>query len=254
MEAFVARLIELSGEGEEAGLAFATPLFGELFVNYTQRSEPLTHSIQPDRQRAGTGAQVAASGGDGTDMRAKQGGDAGFGAPAGGGKQAVAAFIEVIEDLEEAADEAGGSPVGHADAATGFADAGQFGGGGFRCGGEHRAKGTEDDVEGGIVVGQALGAAVVEAHFEAFGVGAFLRACKESMHEVDAGDVATAAGGGEGRIACACRDVEHMFGGAEVDGLAEQFADDERGGADEGEVAGGPDLLVIHRYFWRERE
>ena len=58
-------------------------------------------------------------------------------------------------------------------------------------------------------------------------------------------DVGEAAGGGERRIAVAGGDIEDALVAAQIDGLAEHFADDLQRGADDGVVAGAPgDLLA----------
>jgi hypothetical protein len=51
--------------------------------------------------------------------------------------------------------------------------------------------------------------------------------------------------GGERRVAVAGRDVEHLGAAAQVDGLAELFADDLQRGADRRIVARGPGRLLL---------
>ena len=63
---------------------------------------------------------------------------------------------------------------------------------------------------------------------------------QERGDEVGGGYVGSPAGGGQGGVAGACGDVEDAFAGVDVDGAAEELADDDLFGPGPGEVALGP--------------
>jgi hypothetical protein len=61
---------------------------------------------------------------------------------------------------------------------------------------------------------------------------------------VAAGDLAGAAGGGQGGVAVAAGHIEDPLAGAQVDGLAQQLGGEQEPRADGGVVAGGPGGLL----------
>ena len=70
------------------------------------------------------------------------------------------------------------------------------------------------------------------------------KARKATKLSIVAGHVAPAARGRERDVAVAGRDIEHLLAGADVEGLAQSFADNLQRGADNGVVAGGPGRLL----------
>ena len=70
-----------------------------------------------------------------------------------------------------------------------------------------------DGVEGGVVVRQVLGVALVEGDGVALGGGPLAGPVEQRGHVVDAGHVAEAAGGGDGGAAVAGGHVEHPIVG-----------------------------------------
>jgi hypothetical protein len=72
----------------------------------------------------------------------------------------------------------------------------QLGGGALLVGGEHRAAGGQDHVEGVVGEGQVLGVALLEGRLQPFGLGAPAGVIQQRGDVVDADDLAEAAGGG----------------------------------------------------------
>ena len=145
---------------------------------------------------------------------------------------------------EQRPDVAVGDPVDHADAAAGPADPQQLAGRPLLVGGEHGPAGRQDRVEGGVGEGQGLGVGLLEGRLQPFGGGALAGTVEQRGHVVDAGDLAEAAGGGQGGVAVAAGHVQHALAGAQVDGLAQQLGGEQEPGADGGVVAGGPGGLL----------
>jgi len=148
------------------------------------------------------------------------------------------------ERLEHLADEALRRPVGQSDLAACLADAHQFGGGSILIRREHHAEGGNDHVEARVRKWKRLGIGLAEVDGERLGRGALTAALEQGRHIVGRGDVAPAARGRKRDIAVAGRHVEHRAAGAEVERLAEVFADNLQGGADHRIVAGGPCALL----------
>ena len=149
------------------------------------------------------------------------------------------------EGLEQMADEAVRRPVGEADLSARAADARQFVGGPLLIRREHDAEGRQNDVEAGVREGQRFGVGLPERDRQAVGLGTLPAALEQRADIVGRHDVAESAGGGERRIAVAGGDVEDALVAAQVDGLAQRFADDLQRGADHRIVAGAPgDLLA----------
>ena len=92
--------------------------------------------------------------------------------------------------------------------------------------------------------GSASASASLELDRQPFGRGALAAALEQRRHIVGRGHLAPAPRGGEGDIAVAGRDVEHLLAGAQVERLAQLFADDLQRGADDGVVAGRPGGLL----------
>jgi hypothetical protein len=145
---------------------------------------------------------------------------------------------------EQLPDVAVGGPVDHADAPARPADPQQLGGRALLVGGEHGPAGRQDHVEGGVGEGQGLGVALLEGRFQPFGLGPLAGALQQRGDVVDAGDLAEAAGGGQGGVAVAAGHVQHPFVGAQVDRLAQQLGDEWEPRADGGVVARGPGGLL----------
>ena len=101
------------------------------------------------------------------------GADGGVVAPEDGGGDAGRRGDVGAADPEHLAGEAGGVPVGHGEAAAWLEDAGELGGDELGSRGEHGTEHGDDEVEGGVGVGEGFGVAFVELDGEAFGRGAF---------------------------------------------------------------------------------
>ena len=91
---------------------------------------------------------------------------------------------------------------------------------------------------------QRLRVGLAERDVEPLGVGALAGALEQRRHVVGGDHVAPAARRGERDVAVAGGDVEHLLPGAQVERLAQLFADDLQGGADDGIVAGRPGALL----------
>jgi hypothetical protein len=139
-----------------------------------------------------------------------------------------------------APDVAVGRPVDHADPPARPADPQQLGGRPLLVGGEHRPAGGQDHVEGGVGEGQGLGVGLLEGRLQPFGLGALAGLLQQRGDVVDAGDLAEAAGGGQGGVAVAAGHVQHLLARAQVDGLAQQLGGEQQPGADGRVVARGP--------------
>ena len=125
-------------------------------------------------------------------------------APGGGG--------DVLADgLEQLADEALRRPVGEADLAAALADASQLGRGAVLVGREHHAEGRDDDVEAAVGKRQRLRVGLAELDVEPLGLGALAGALEQRGHVVGGDHVAPAPRGGEGGVAVAGGDVEHLL-------------------------------------------
>ena len=148
------------------------------------------------------------------------------------------------DGLEQLADEALRRPVGQADLAARAADAHQFVRGLLLIRREHDAEGRKHDVEAGIGEGKRFRIGLLERDRQAVGLGALAPALEKRADIVGRHDVGEAAGRGERRIAVAGGDVEDALVAAQIDGLAERFADDLQRGADDGVVAGAPGGLL----------
>ncbi len=74
--------------------------------------------------------------------------------------------------------------------------------------------------------GQVFDVAHTKADPETLGSGSLASVLQRSRDMVDAGHVAGAAGGGEGRVAVSRCHVEHPPTGKQIDGLAEQLSGD----------------------------
>ncbi|KAG1532040.1 hypothetical protein G6F50_016379 [Rhizopus delemar] len=117
----------------------------------------------------------------------------------------------LTDGLEDLADEALGRPVGHAELATGAADADQFGGGLVVIGREHYAEGGNDGVEAGGCKGQGLGIGFLDFDLQSCGRGAFTGASQQRGHVVGGDHLAPAAGRGQRGIAVAGCDIKHFL-------------------------------------------
>ena len=71
-----------------------------------------------------------------------------------------------------------------------------------------------------------------------------VRSLEERADIIGSSDHGPAAGGRERRVAVAGGDVEHAFAGADLDGLAQRFADDLQRGADHGVVTRRPHVSL----------
>ena len=109
---------------------------------------------------------------------------------------------------------------------------------------EHHAEGGEDHVEARVRIRQVLGVRHLEGDVEAFRFRAAAAALEERGNVVGGGHGREAAGRGQGRVAVAGGHVEHALARLEVDGLAQELADDLEGRPDHGEVAGRPHGLL----------
>ena len=114
-------------------------------------------------------------------------------------------------DLEQAADEAFGRPVGHADAAAGAHHAQHLARGAGMVGREHHAEGRQRDVKAAGLVGQGFRVGDLEAHGQAFGGGAGAAFVQQGLHIVGRGHFGKAARRGQRGVSVACGDVDHTF-------------------------------------------
>jgi len=98
-----------------------------------------------------------------------------------------------------------------------------------------------------LVVGgdEGMGGAALMSAESALRVGAGLRGVKKALDVVGRCHLCEAARRGNGGVAVAGGHVQHGCAGFQVDGLAELFADDLQGGADQGVIAGGPGGLLL---------
>jgi hypothetical protein len=126
----------------------------------------------------------------------------------------------------------------------GPADAQQFAGRPLLVGGEHGPAGRQDHVEGVVGERQVLGVGLLEGRLQPLGGGAPAGPVQQRRDVVDAGDLAEAAGGGQGGVAVAAGHVEHPLAGAQVDRLAQQLGGEQEPGADGRVVARGPGGLL----------
>ena len=92
--------------------------------------------------------------------------------------------------------------------------------------------------------GSASASATWKVDGQALGDGAFLAAFEQGGDVVGRGHHRKAARRRKRGVAVAGGDIEHAFAGAQIDRLAELFADDLQRGADRGVVAGGPGFLL----------
>jgi len=143
----------------------------------------------------------------------------------------------LADGLEQLADEAVGCPVGKTDLSAVLADADQLGSGALLIGREHHPEGRNDDIEAAARKRQRLGVGLAKLDIEPFGSGAFTGALEQRRHIVGGYHLAPATGGGEGNVAVAGSDVEHLLSGADVEGLTQLLADDLQGRADDGVIA-----------------
>ena len=166
--------------------------------------------------------------------------DGGFVAPEEG-VDAAGGWGDLAGDCAEVfGDEAVGGPVGEGDGSAGAGDAEEFGGSAFGAGGEHDAPHADDEIEFGVGIREVFGVPFGESDGEVFDLGAVAGFGDEVGGDVDAGGLATGAGGEEGEVASAAGDIE------EARARSEREARHEFGGAgfvefgDEREVAGFP--------------
>ena len=103
---------------------------------------------------------------------------------------------------------------------------------------------VEHGVEAAVAEGQRLGIRLLEGDGQALGGGAFAAALEQRVDVIRRGHVRESPRRGERRVAVAGGDVEHALARAQVDRLAQAFADDLQRGADDGVVAGGPHRLL----------
>jgi hypothetical protein len=96
--------------------------------------------------------------------------------------------------------------------------------------------------------GEILGVGFLECHRKALGSGALAAAVEKRADVVRRHHVGEAAGCGKRRIAVTGGDVEDALAAAEIDGLAERFADDLQHRADNGIVAGPPGVTLTTLY------
>jgi hypothetical protein len=120
------------------------------------------------------------------------------------------------------------------------ADRQQLGSRPLLVGGEHGPTGRQDGVEGVVGEGQGLGVGLLKGHLQPFGLGSLAGPLQQRGDVVDAGDLAEAAGGGQGGVAVAAGHVQHLLARAQVDGLAQQLGGEQQPGADGRVVARGP--------------
>jgi hypothetical protein len=128
------------------------------------------------------------------------------------------------ERLEDLADEAVGSPVRHADAASGPGDASHLGGGLGVVGDEHHAERRGDVVEARVGVRQRLAVRGLEGDLEAFGVRARGALFEQRRNVVGRRHGAAASRCGECRVAVARGDVEDALAPAQVERFGEPLA------------------------------
>jgi hypothetical protein len=105
-------------------------------------------------------------------------------------------------------------------------------------------KNGADDVELAVPERQRLRVALDELGVETLGVAPPAGPVEERRDVVDADDLATAAGRGQGRIAAAGRDVEDVLGRVDVERLDEQLRHDLDLGPDHVVVAARPGRLL----------
>ena len=148
------------------------------------------------------------------------------------------------QNPEHLSDEAVRCPVRQADLAARAADAQQFAGSLLLVGREHDAEGGEHDIEARIGEGQCLGIGFLEGDRQAVGFGAAASALEKGADIVGRHDVGEAAGRRQRGVAVAGGDIEDALVAAQVDGLAQDLADDLQRGADDGVVAGAPGELL----------
>jgi hypothetical protein len=139
---------------------------------------------------------------------------------------------------EQLADVAVGGPADHADPPAGPADPQELAGRGALAGGRQGLAGRQHHLEGAVGEGEILGLALQEGHLQPFRLGTSPGPFQR-LGSVDADDPAEAAGGGQRGAAAAAGDVHHPLPGAQVDGFAEQLAD-EQGARPDGGVAHRP--------------
>ena len=142
------------------------------------------------------------------------------------------------------ADKALRRPVGEADLAAPADHTQHLGRGLFVVRREHHAKSREHGIEAAIGIGQGLDIGDGELDRQMLGLGAGAALVEQFADIVGRGHIGEAAGCREGRIAIACRNVEHFRTGLQVDALAELLADDLQRGADHRIVARRPRRLL----------
>ena len=125
-----------------------------------------------------------------------------------------------------------------------LADPQHLGGGLVVIGGEHHAEGRDHRVEARIRERQRLGIGFLELDDPAFRLGAVAALIEQRRHVIGRRHVAPAPRGSERDVAVAGGDIEHFLARAQIHRLAEIFADDLQGRADDGVVAGRPGALL----------
>jgi hypothetical protein len=139
---------------------------------------------------------------------------------------------------EQLADVAVGGPGDHADPPARPADPQQLADHALLAGDRDGVAGRQHHLEGAVGEGEILGLAFQEGHLQPFRLGASPGRLQQ-LGDVDADDPAEAAGGGQRGAAAAAGHVQHPLTGVEIDGLAEQLAD-EQGARPDGGVAHRP--------------
>ncbi len=150
----------------------------------------------------------------------------------------------MADGLEELADEAVGRPVGEADLAAGRQTRTSSAAAWSWSGVNITPKVETHDVEAAILERQGLGIGLTKVDGQALGLGTLACALQQGGHVVGRCHVAPATRGGQADVAVAGGDVEHLLARTQVECLAQLFADDLQGGADDGVVAGRPGGLL----------
>jgi hypothetical protein len=148
------------------------------------------------------------------------------------------------ERLEQLADEAFRGPVGEADAAARSADANKFRCGALLVGREHHPKGRDHDVEASVGKRQRFRISLLELDRKPVGRRARAAALQQRRYVIRRDHIAPAPRGREADIAVAGGDVENLLPGAKIECLAELFADDLQGRADDGIISRRPSGLL----------
>jgi hypothetical protein len=109
---------------------------------------------------------------------------------------------------------------------------------------EHHPEGRDHRVEGAVGERQRFGVGFLERDRKPVGGGTGAAALEQCRYVIGRHDIAPASRRGEAHIAVAGGDVEYFLTGAKIKRLAQFFADDLQGRADDGVVAGRPGRLL----------